>query len=62
MVLEFQDEFRNVYSPTTMVNMFAIGPMHSFIGFAIKNGHLIELMKLDELEAALDELTAEKTP
>lgn len=42
MIMEFWDEFRNVYGKdVTESSLCAVGPLQSMIGLAVKNGHLI---------------------
>ncbi len=40
MGIQFAMEFRDVYPRGVIEHMLAVGPMQSFIGLAIKNGHL----------------------
>jgi len=41
MILDFQREMRNIYPHDVMVSdLCAVGPLHSMIGLAIRNGKL----------------------
>jgi hypothetical protein len=40
ILMDFHTEFRDVYPDQTHVNLAAVGPIHSLIGLAIKNGYL----------------------
>lgn len=40
MILDFAREFRDVYPTDVHLGLTAVGPLQSFIGLAIKNGHL----------------------
>lgn len=41
MILDFNKEFKDTYGPDVMNSyLCAVGPLHSMIGLAIKNGHL----------------------
>lgn len=58
MQMEFRREFRDIYPDHIMCHLaVAVGPMHSFIGFAIANGYLVDPDKdVDILQTLFDEL------
>lgn len=41
MNIEFAHEFRGVYPDDVVMPFVAVGPMNSYVGLAVKNGHLI---------------------
>lgn len=41
MLIDFKRHHRDVYPDDVMINMFsAVGPMQTFLGYLIKEGHL----------------------
>lgn len=61
MGIRFTQEFRRVYPLEVHSHMMAVGPMQSFVGLAIKNGHLVPAAEVAELREQLAEMRAALT-
>lgn len=66
MGVQYAMEFRGIYPEHILGNMLAVGPMQSYVGLAIKNGHLVPADEVAELReqlatarAALQEIAGE---
>jgi len=53
MGVQFLMEFKDIYPASTTAFMLTVGPMQSFVGLAIKNGHLVPAAEVAELREQL---------